>query len=461
MQTQKVPPVFETNVTSNTTIVADQEAFFADAATPTHPPIGGFRLRSRGIINESGAAKIVRPVADAVAAVAPTAGRPTELLNSSVGSLETARSHCWEEDLRVSEARSEVATAKASAEEQRRLANELPAKLDAEIRDVRDRAAETRRTDPRDTDLELAAESARGGIARADRAAHSAASEARRCQERLEVALRDVRDSEAELDRARRQGYDDERVAHLSERLAEHQREAGRAEEAHAVSERARADADAALQQAHTEAGRASRAAEDARQRNRQRLEQDASRLEREAKGLVASRQSKLNEARDRLKRAEEELTGAQARCNSRIEDACLARRESTRRAKRLNDLQAIQDIAMSGSKLQRGLTSACNEVKSSCRSLAASAGGLAALASGKSAKTSNAAHAQDSDVVEFQRSLRALLRDRRRGYQRIWLIALPFALLTYFGVNVVLPDEATGWGVAVFLVPFALHAVH
>ena len=38
MQTQKVPPVFETNVTSNTTIVADQEAFFADATTPTHPP---------------------------------------------------------------------------------------------------------------------------------------------------------------------------------------------------------------------------------------------------------------------------------------------------------------------------------------------------------------------------------------------------------------------------------------
>ena len=44
MQKQKVPPVFETNVASDTTIVADQEAFFADAATPTHPPIGGFRL---------------------------------------------------------------------------------------------------------------------------------------------------------------------------------------------------------------------------------------------------------------------------------------------------------------------------------------------------------------------------------------------------------------------------------
>ena len=38
MQTQKVPPVFETNVASNITIVADQEAFFADATTPTHPP---------------------------------------------------------------------------------------------------------------------------------------------------------------------------------------------------------------------------------------------------------------------------------------------------------------------------------------------------------------------------------------------------------------------------------------
>ena len=38
MQTQKVPPVFETNVTSDTTIVADQEAFFADATTHTHPP---------------------------------------------------------------------------------------------------------------------------------------------------------------------------------------------------------------------------------------------------------------------------------------------------------------------------------------------------------------------------------------------------------------------------------------
>ena len=38
IQTQKVPPVFETNVASDITIVADQEAFFADAATPTHPP---------------------------------------------------------------------------------------------------------------------------------------------------------------------------------------------------------------------------------------------------------------------------------------------------------------------------------------------------------------------------------------------------------------------------------------
>ena len=37
MQTQKVPPVFETNVAINITIVADQEAFFADATTPTHP----------------------------------------------------------------------------------------------------------------------------------------------------------------------------------------------------------------------------------------------------------------------------------------------------------------------------------------------------------------------------------------------------------------------------------------
>ena len=38
MLTQKVPPVFETNVDMDITIVADQEAFFADAATPTHPP---------------------------------------------------------------------------------------------------------------------------------------------------------------------------------------------------------------------------------------------------------------------------------------------------------------------------------------------------------------------------------------------------------------------------------------
>ena len=38
IQTQKVPPVFETNADMDITIVADQEAFFADAATPTHPP---------------------------------------------------------------------------------------------------------------------------------------------------------------------------------------------------------------------------------------------------------------------------------------------------------------------------------------------------------------------------------------------------------------------------------------
>ena len=38
IQTQKVPPVFETNVYIDITIVADQEAFFADATTHTHPP---------------------------------------------------------------------------------------------------------------------------------------------------------------------------------------------------------------------------------------------------------------------------------------------------------------------------------------------------------------------------------------------------------------------------------------
>ena len=38
IQTQKVPPVVETNVHIDITIVADQEAFFADADTPTHPP---------------------------------------------------------------------------------------------------------------------------------------------------------------------------------------------------------------------------------------------------------------------------------------------------------------------------------------------------------------------------------------------------------------------------------------
>ena len=38
IKTQKVPPVFETNVDIDITIVADQEAFFVDATTPTHPP---------------------------------------------------------------------------------------------------------------------------------------------------------------------------------------------------------------------------------------------------------------------------------------------------------------------------------------------------------------------------------------------------------------------------------------
>ena len=38
IQTPKVPPVFETNVDIDITIVAYQEAFFADSATPTHPP---------------------------------------------------------------------------------------------------------------------------------------------------------------------------------------------------------------------------------------------------------------------------------------------------------------------------------------------------------------------------------------------------------------------------------------
>ncbi len=53
IQTQKVPPVFETNVTSNITIAADQEAFFADATTPTHPPIGEFRLTGDDGVNEN------------------------------------------------------------------------------------------------------------------------------------------------------------------------------------------------------------------------------------------------------------------------------------------------------------------------------------------------------------------------------------------------------------------------
>ena len=38
MQSQKVPPVFETNVASDTTIVADQEAFLVDAPHSNPPP---------------------------------------------------------------------------------------------------------------------------------------------------------------------------------------------------------------------------------------------------------------------------------------------------------------------------------------------------------------------------------------------------------------------------------------
>ena len=37
IQTQKVPPVLETNVNIDITIVADQEAFFADPNTPHTP----------------------------------------------------------------------------------------------------------------------------------------------------------------------------------------------------------------------------------------------------------------------------------------------------------------------------------------------------------------------------------------------------------------------------------------
>ena len=94
MQTQKVSPVFETNVDINITIVADQEAFFADAATPTHAPhrwIQAQLLRPRvGTISTStpiraarGATTITRPRTVIAAFIGLTAPMRTAAIRTS------------------------------------------------------------------------------------------------------------------------------------------------------------------------------------------------------------------------------------------------------------------------------------------------------------------------------------------------------------------------------------------
>ena len=414
-------------------------------------------LTSKGVIDEGNAARIVEPVASAFTAVEATTGGPTAVLESYVSRLDAARSHCSQEDIRVREARREAAGAAASLKKERDHEKELPARLDAEIRDVRNRAEKARQADPRDEELERAAKNAHDELPRADRALQSAESQLDQTAIHVERAMSDVNDSIRELERARRQGHDTARVERLSQQLAEHQRKANQAEEARAASIRGFQDARGALGQALAQSESAREAADSARDRNRRRLAEEAANLDREADDLVASRQSKLDAARDQRVQAERRLAEAEVQREERIAEACRSRRDATRRAGRRRNLQAIRDIAAEGAGLKQQLISACDQVTSSSQALAASAGGLAALASGKSANNSDVASAEDADLVELRQSIRSLLRDRRRGYQRIWYIALPVALVAYFALYFAGAD----WAPAVFLVPAVLHVVH
>ena len=80
MQTQKVPPVFETNVASNITIVADQEAFFADAATPTHPPHRWIQAKPRSLARACTERSISASGDISVTTIPPARGLRTALL---------------------------------------------------------------------------------------------------------------------------------------------------------------------------------------------------------------------------------------------------------------------------------------------------------------------------------------------------------------------------------------------
>ena len=251
------------------------------------------RLNAKGIINEDAGAKIVDPVASTVASIVSAKDRPTEILRSSVDTLKSALSRWPQEDVRVRDARNEVASAEESLEQKRRHEYQLPAQLDAEIRQVQDRADQKRRADPRDREAERAAELAADELPLASAAISSAESEVRRAEAHQESTRRDVRDAEAELERARRSGPGDEQVEYLSRQLNEHQQQAARAEEAVTTANRWLQEAHGTLEQAYRNVESTRQAVDEAFERNKAQLERDALRLEKEAADLKESRAQK------------------------------------------------------------------------------------------------------------------------------------------------------------------------
>lgn len=184
--------------------------------------------------------------------------------------------------------------------------------------------------------------------------------------------------------------------------------------------------------------------------RNKAQLDRDASRLEREAANLRAARAGKLDAARRQRQQVERDLAEARSRLKARVDEAMLARRDSTRNAAHREDLRAIRDIANDKTEFR----AACDSITSGCRSLKKRADGLAALTSAKPKEADSAPHAHDPEVAAYAESIRGLKRARRRGYLRVWLIALPVAVAAFFA----LAAMSVSWAPAVAAVPVALH---
>lgn len=291
-----------------------------------------------------------------------------------------------------------------------------------------------------------------------------------------EQALDALRAAEQAVVRARGEGDKDGRLSAAKREFDDRQRQFERAEGEHRDAERQLHDARSALNAAQKAEVDTRREADMARQRNQQRLDSEATRLEQQAAGLISSRQGKLDQARDGRLAAEERLRQALARRDSAVDAACWARRDASRTAERMSDLDKIDSGVAACVQTREAFVAWAADSVPRCEGLKSSASQSASLLEDDIAQTegerdTEASAVSDAEgrvasaenqVENAESQIEGTLRLRRRRYRQIWFICLPLTLLVASPVLAALRDTPIEiFSVAAWCVTLALHIVN